>query len=279
LAVDPRIAARWISVRRDQNRRRQRVAIAVLSVVTALVAVWILARSPVLAVQHVMVRGAGHSGQAAVLAAAALAGRPPMLEVDLAGIRERVEALPWVARADVGRDWPNTVTIGVTERVPLAQVGRTAGQLAIVDGVGRVLAVGEEASRVLRSLPGPLPAVLGVPPVGPAGTMVAPTAREALTVALALPLMLRSPPSNAASYAVSAVSREGDGTLTVALVPGDITVVIGSTDQLAAKLAALRSVLGQLTPRGPVTVDVRVPEAPVLTDDVKSSSLSTTRRG
>lgn len=41
--------------------------------------------------------------------------------VDLGLVRARVEALPWVARAEVSREWPDTLHIAITEHRPVAR--------------------------------------------------------------------------------------------------------------------------------------------------------------
>jgi cell division protein FtsQ len=41
--------------------------------------------------------------------------------VDLASVRQRVEALPWVARAEVSREWPDALHIAIAEHRPVAR--------------------------------------------------------------------------------------------------------------------------------------------------------------
>jgi cell division protein FtsQ len=47
------------------------------------------------------------------------------LTVDLGTLRERVQALDWVDRANVGRQWPDTVIVRVTEHQAAARWGET----------------------------------------------------------------------------------------------------------------------------------------------------------
>jgi cell division protein FtsQ len=47
------------------------------------------------------------------------------LTVDLGGLRERVQALDWVDRASVGRRWPDTLIVRVTEHQAAARWGET----------------------------------------------------------------------------------------------------------------------------------------------------------
>jgi cell division protein FtsQ len=68
-----------------------------------------------------------------IAAAAAIAPGTGLFDVDLAAARERVAALPWVARARVSRQWPAGVAVTVTERQAAARWGGTA--LVDADGV------------------------------------------------------------------------------------------------------------------------------------------------
>lgn len=271
IAVDPRMLARLVSVRRDRRRRHWRVVTVAATVMTLLVGGWIVARSPLLAVRNVEVVGATHTARSAVLAAADLERRTPMLDVDSAAIDRRVEALAWVAGASLRRRWPATVTIAITERVPRAQVKGPDGQAAIVDGQGRVLATGAAAAHYLAGQSPALPWLLGVPAAAVPGTTLG---GAAVVAALALLQALGARPV-AGNEVVASVAVATDGTLSVTVVPGSagpggpeqgpIVVVFGSTDQLKAKVIAMDTVLGEVSPGAAAIIDVRVVDNPVLT--------------
>jgi cell division protein FtsQ len=54
-------------------------------------------------------------------------------------IRARLEALPWVARADVRRVWPNRIEVLIVERRPFA-IWQREGQLHVIDRDGAPIA-------------------------------------------------------------------------------------------------------------------------------------------
>jgi cell division protein FtsQ len=58
---------------------------------------------------------------------AAIAGGPDagFLTIDLSAVRARVESLDWVDRANVGRQWPDTLIVRVTEHQAAARWGET----------------------------------------------------------------------------------------------------------------------------------------------------------
>ena len=66
----------------------------------------------------------------AVLDAAAVTPGGPLAAVDLAGIADRIARLPAVESVRVGRSWPHTVAVDVTERVPVAVTRNVAGPAA-----------------------------------------------------------------------------------------------------------------------------------------------------
>jgi len=60
------------------------------------------------------------------------------LSADLAVIRERLVALPWIDQANVARRWPGSLDIRVTEQIPAASWGargllNTRGELFVTD--------------------------------------------------------------------------------------------------------------------------------------------------
>lgn len=120
--------------------RRRRV-VAALVVVGILVGILFGGRallySGLADVQDVQITGLSTIKVADVQRAAAVTTGGPLADVDTAAIAARVAALPAVATASVGRSWPHTVTVAVTERVPVATVTTPKG-VALVDSGGAV---------------------------------------------------------------------------------------------------------------------------------------------
>jgi hypothetical protein len=94
-----------------------------------------------------------------------------------------------------------------------------------------------------------------------------------LTLAAALPAAL-----NAAQLAAQQAIVVGDGNLRLTMSPG-VTVTFGTADQLANKLLALRTLLDRVSFKGITGIDLRVPDAPVLTGPSQGSTVSTVPRG
>lgn len=72
-------------------------------------------------------------------------------ELDLVGLRQRVEQLPWVASARVERVWPGTVRVDVEEHRPYARWGADA----LLSDAGAVFAPGGPLPADLPLLDGP----------------------------------------------------------------------------------------------------------------------------
>ena len=123
--VHPRVWQRRVAVLREQGHRRLRWVVGGVAVLVALCVALLVLHTPLLALRHATVRGADHTGRRGrARRRPALLDHPPLIDVDPKSVAARVEALPWVAHAVVVRHWPDSVTIIVTERVPLGSVAQ-----------------------------------------------------------------------------------------------------------------------------------------------------------
>ena len=266
--IDPRIRARLMAVQYAAARRRRRWVIALASVALVLAAAIGVSRSPLLAVHHVRLTGAGHTTTAEVLSATGLNREPLMIGLGLGRVRAELEALPWVATAGVQRRWPTTVVIHLTERVPVAVVPDAAGGSALLDPTGRVLAVGAgpgkrcaddqrpDARRGTRIIPAS---------GGGGGRRPRPGHRP------------RPPSSRRRRRQIKDIVVAG-GTLDLKL-SGGAMVTFGTAADLDAKLLALHTVLQRVDLKGIAAIDLRLPSAPVLTHATQGGTVSTTPRG
>ena len=105
-------------------------------------------------VREVHLQGVSKAAQDEVTAAAAIKRGEPLLGVDLAAVRARVERVGWVDRARVIRLFPDTLVIAVTER-PLMAIWQHAGHTVVVTNNGAV------AGQVDPSRFGKLPLIVG----------------------------------------------------------------------------------------------------------------------
>ena len=223
--------------------------LAGLLVAAAALAGYVAAReSSLFAVRQIEVRG----GSAAVAddthaALAGVAGRS-LLEVDLAELRRRVEAVPTVAAATFDRSFPNTLMVVVVAERPVA-VARTGADSWLVSDRGRVIA---EVARGARPL---LPRLwLGKRAAVALGGILGGHARDA--VKAVAPLAGSGSPLRAAS--VEAAEKRLD----VKLRSG-LELRLGDATDVALKLAVAARVLVELN-GDEAYLDVAVPERPVV---------------
>jgi len=128
--------------------RTLRYAAAALA---ALGAVWLVLRvavGPLAAVRRIQVTGESPLPEAEVLAAAGIATGEPLLGLDPAAVRARLEALPLVRRAEVRVVFPGTVRLTLARRVAVALVVAESGGRsvpALVDADGTIFAIARRA--------------------------------------------------------------------------------------------------------------------------------------
>ncbi|MCW5953762.1 MAG: FtsQ-type POTRA domain-containing protein, partial [Propionibacteriaceae bacterium] len=122
-----------LAVRRRGQRRRRWLRWLWLTLALAALAgvVYLVGFSTVLAVARVEISGADVASEQEVSQAAAVEIGTPLVRLDVAGIAERVAGLPPVAEVSVTRQWPDQVTIAITER---------EARLAIPSGSGYLVA-------------------------------------------------------------------------------------------------------------------------------------------
>jgi len=83
-------------------------------------------------------QGASPTARKEILAAAGLTFGAPILSLDLAAVRARVERVGWVQRARVVRLLPDTLVIAVAQR-PLLAVWEHAGRALVIAADGRAV--------------------------------------------------------------------------------------------------------------------------------------------
>lgn len=249
VVVDARLRERRVEVHRSRGRRRlRRLQVAAVLVVVA-AAAFGLTRSPVMAVNTFAVRGGSHVGRAEALRAAGIRKGSPMIGVDAAVARKRLLALPYVATAQVQRHWPSSVSIVLTERVPVAQVP-TGKAWSLVDAAGRVL----------ETTTAPAPGLVRLHDV------VAPAPGGHVAGGVTLLSFVTEMPAGVRDH-TSSVSAKSPSAVSLLLDDGAVATM-GTADHLAAKYVSLETMLAHLPAlHAPCKIDVSVPEAPTLTPE------------
>ena len=126
MSIDPRLMERRKSVAEDNAKKNVgRLLKFLLFGVVAGAGVWAIF-SPWLSVSQVVATGIETSTAHSVLADNRVRAGTPMILIDAGRVESLLLEDPWIAEADVRRDWPDTVTVEVVERDPVAWV-RTGG--------------------------------------------------------------------------------------------------------------------------------------------------------
>jgi cell division protein FtsQ len=193
-----------------------------------------------LAVEEITVEGRRHATAPSLLEATGLSRGAPILAVSVAEVRERLEAMPWVAEASVQRRLPQHIHITVTEREPFA-LWQRQGRFALIDRTGRVIVENDVAPFA------GLPLVVGLG----ANTTAAPLLDE---IARFPEVRLR----------VTAAVRVAERRWNLRLASGaDVLLPEGAEAAAIERLAALHRDAGLLD-RALVAIDMRLPDRLVL---------------
>jgi cell division protein FtsQ len=183
---------------------------------------WVVLGPNVLVVRREEVIGNRTIPAAEVLAAAAVRRGTPLRSVDTGAVARRIERIPQVLAAAVGRSWPDTLVITISLRTPALAVAEPGRQYALIDSHGVTV-------RLSSYRPAGMPLLLE-PPARLPGS---PGVRSAVTILRELPRSLRS--------LIETVTAPADNAVSFGL-RGGITVVWGGpalTAKKAAELAVL----------------------------------------
>ncbi len=266
--IDPRFAKRRASVARQRTRRRVRpIAFVGLLVGVLLVTVAVLL-SPLVSVDRVIVRGSG-SHQLRLRSVAGIEPGTPMIRADVSAAKRRLASLPEVNEVTVHRDWPSEIVIDAVMREPIVAM-RSGDVVMLVATDGTVLrkAVSGEnlatRSTEWSDADGTrVPLLIASPGVG-IGQKSTNGAAEMVTVLAALTPSLRS----RVQY-VERVNNDVVLTLNRANPLTDratstIRVVLGSTEELPLKVRAITALMASAAVNRSASIDVSVPDVPVL---------------
>jgi cell division protein FtsQ len=231
-----------------RRRSRWRTAffgLAGLAIIVA--AAWALLGDRVFVVRSVSVTGTHLVTPAEVIAAAGVPLGTPLLRVNAGAVTQRVESIRQVASATVAEDWPDHLTIAVTERVPVLAVRMAAGGYDQVDPTGVIVRSTKARPAALPLLTlastGTVPTGTGPTGTGPTGTGPTgtalrgnPTVAAAAAVLAELQPSLRRQVAGVSTTEIVTGAGQGAGSQQVTLRLRDgVTVVWGGTDNAAAK--------------------------------------------
>ncbi len=222
------------------------IAICALLVGTGLA---VAATWPAFDPKEIAIRGNHRVARAEILARAAIPAHVTIWLQNTGAIARRVEAIPYIATAAVGRTPPAAMQIAVVERVPFAIV-RSGDERAVVDHALRVLEPADGGE--------PFPELAIAP-----GSELVPGAyvrsRDAVE--------LRDAYDAVAATRIPAIALGLDrfGGLVVTM-RGGMKLLLGGSNDLDRKLTLASAILAQVVTqqRRVAAIDLRAPTAPVL---------------
>ena len=94
--------------------------------------------TPLLTLNEITVEGCQKTSQKDILSMTQLDRQTNILSIDLAKLRSKVQANPWIERAEIRRIFPDRISIKITEREPVAII--LLDRLYYIDGQGVIFA-------------------------------------------------------------------------------------------------------------------------------------------
>jgi cell division protein FtsQ len=237
-------ATPWLSNLGERITRRQLVFVISVLVLCTVFGGYGLTRSPLLDLDRIEVEGAVKTSPDDIRAASSLDLGVAMTDLDFAGARAGVGALPWVGEVSVKRKWPSTAVVRVVERVPVAAV-RTPGGVVLVDETARVL------ERV-DAAPASLPKIIVVDQPAEPGA-IQPHVAELVSVAIQLTPQLRA--------WVNSLTVAPGGSPQIRL-RDDVPVIFGDAVRISEKLIDLATVLTRVELKDICRIDISVVHNP-----------------
>ena len=253
--VDARMRQRRIGVRKAANRRRLFWLAGVAVVVMLVIGVLALLGSGWFAVKDVTVLGQTYADPTAVDEVVADLEGTPVLLVDTGELEDRLEAIAWVETARVSTDFPNSATIELREREPVATVQGSDLRFRILDREGRVLDVIDGQAVALVLVTGPDPVDLLPGQFADVGHAAAAALVTKLTPDVRARLVSIETTADGRDMGLVLLAADGEGP--------DIVVrlgeAVGDNDQIE-KLVRLERVLDDADGAGVTQIDVSTAE-------------------
>ena len=225
-SMDPRLRARRIAVRRAVGRRRLKWFVIGGVAVLLVTAVLAVLGSSLFEVKQVSPSGVSPRTAASYDAAVARIEGHPVLLVDTHAIESQLEKNPWIREARVTTDFPDSASIEIVERVPIATYVGADTRWRIIDVDGVIVDV--IANRPLAFMP-----ISGPGAEAEAGGSAGDAFRHAAELVEAL-----SPAARSRTESV-VVSDTGE----LSLQFESTTVVLGAPENLLDKLTWLEALL------------------------------------
>jgi cell division protein FtsQ len=259
MSIDPRLMERRKSVAEDNAKKNVgRLLKFLLLVVVVGASVWVVF-SPWLSVKQVLATGIRTSSANSVLAEHRVRAGTPMILIDVSRVESLLLQDPWVAEANIRREWPDTVLVDVVERNPAAWVRTEGGWTRRAgDGVGLPSEPEPDAEMVRIDMPHI--------PDSEATTSIELTG--ALEFATALPADLRA--------GTSITYQDNELWATVS----NYQVRLGRSDDMTEKALSLAALLEERPPDGSILTLIAPTnpawKAPSAADDGQNDSSDTT---